>query len=236
MSRGLMKKYATATHIVYIFLSVFLSSAFFMSLVGLDKILEKRMSVMARMAINHLMLIVVIFVFLYLLPGGLRKWGMNLNNWRKSLWLGLASGLVIGVLFSFFSYGATLLRWNWVKFVAGFKAKENLIEWLSQLLLVGTSEEMFFRGFLVTWLMKKYSKKILGIHSSVIIVSVMCGLLQFYKLLFGATLGNITLLVAGSFVYSLWLGLIYQKTASLLGSVLAHNLGNSLMVLGGLGI
>jgi membrane protease YdiL (CAAX protease family) len=231
-----MKKQAIATHIVYILLSALLSSAFFMALVGLDKILEKRLAVNARMAIGHLVLIVVIFVFLCLLPGGLGRWGMNLDSWRKSLCIGLVSGLVIGVPFSFFSYGATLLRWNWVKLVAGFKVKENLIEWLSQLLLIGTSEEMFFRGFLVTWLMKKYSRKILGIHSSVIIVSVMCGLLQFYKLLFGATIGNISLLVVGGFVYSLWLGMIYQKTGSLLGSVLAHNLGNSLMVLGGLGV
>jgi membrane protease YdiL (CAAX protease family) len=49
-------------------------------------------------------------------------------------------------------------------------------------------------------------------------------------------IGNISLLVVGAFIYSLWLGLIYQKTGSLLGSILAHNLGNSLMVLGGLGV
>jgi membrane protease YdiL (CAAX protease family) len=236
MRRGSVRKGTIAHHIIYIIIAASLSSMFFMALVGMDKALEKSIPVNTRMAVSHLALIIIVFFVLYFLPGGLGKWGMNLNNWQKSLWLGLASGLVIGILFSFFSYGASLVHWHFMKLTASLKARENMIDALSQLLLVGTSEEMFFRGFLVTLLMKKYPKKILGIHWGVIIVSILCGLLQFYKLLFGATVGSIFPLAAGGFVYSIWLGLIYQKTGSIFGSVLAHNLGNSLMVLGGLGI
>ena len=231
-----MKNIISFARFLMIIFLAFFSSVFFWTLVYLDKVMEKKISLWSRVAISHLVIIIVVSSILIIMPGGLRAWGINIRDWRKSLLLGLFSGLSIGILFSLFSYGTNICRWNLMKLMTSIRSKENIVQLLTQLFLVGTSEELFFRGLLVTYLMRKYSKKLLGIHSGIIIISAMCGLLQFYKLLFGATLGNISALAVGGFVYSIWLGLIYQKTGSLFGPILAHNLGNSLMVLGGLGV
>jgi len=207
-----------------------------MSLVVLDKMMERSVTLYSRMAISHLIIAAIVLVVIFVLPGGAGKWGLNLKNWQKSLVLGGIIGISIGILFAVFSSGANIIRWNYGKFLSQLRIKDNAVQFLSQLLLVGLSEELFFRGILVTYLMKKYARKIIGIHQSVIIISALCGLLQFYKLLFGASLGNIFPLAFGGFLYSVLLGWIYQKTGSLLGPVIAHNLGNSLMAIGGLGI
>jgi len=60
--------------------------------------------------------------------------------------------------------------------------------------------------------------------------------LHFYKLFFGAVLSQIIPVSVGSLLYSVALGFLYQKTKSLAGPVIAHNIGNTLMLLGRYGM
>lgn len=231
-----MKKLTYVEKLLPILYAAILSTAFFMSLVLLDTILEWKIALYTREAISHLVIIVVVLSVFIFLPGGYANWGLNLKNLKESLILGVISGLAFGILFSLFSYGQGISGWNFTRLMSQLGERENLGHLLSQMFLVGTSEELFFRGLLVTFLMRQYTRKLAGIHLGVIVVSVMCGLLQFYKLLFGAALQEILPFVFGGFIYALWLGWLYQRTGSLLGSIIAHNLGNSLMFAAGLGV
>jgi membrane protease YdiL (CAAX protease family) len=112
---------------------------------------------------------------------------------------------------------------------------ETLIQLFSQLFLVGTSEELFFRGLLTTWLMKRYPYRLAGLSGGVILVAFLFALVELHKLLFGFPPGKVLVFVLGALFYGLLLGGMYQKTKSLLAPIVIHNLGNSLMLLAGLG-
>jgi len=222
--------------VVPVFCTAILSSSFFWIMVLLDKTMEKRVSVYSRVAISHVIIFFIILVVLYLLPGRLAEWGVNLGHWQTSLTLGIILGLTIGVVFSLFSHGTNITHWSVTGVITQLKDKQNLVHLLSQIFLIGLSEELFFRGLLVTYLMKQYSVNLIGLHIAVIIVSVMFASVHFYKLLLGAKFGKILPFVIGGFFYGLVLGWLYQETGSLIGPVALHNLGNSCMFLISIGI
>ncbi len=188
------------------------------------------------MAFSHLLLTALFIGAISFLPGGLRGWGVNLKNWRKSLVLGIVLGIGFGILFSVFSFGPKIIAWKFSRMLEQFHVPENLIQMVSQLFFVGLSEELYFRGILLTSLKTFLPKKILGIHSANIIISLGFAAVQFYKLIFGASLGSISPLFVGALLYGLVLGEVYLRTMSLLGPILIHSLGNSLMFLTALGI
>lgn len=219
-----------------IFYTTVLSSCFFWSLVLLDTLMEKSVAPSLRVATSHIIILFITFVVIYLLPGGFKEWGANLRQWQRSLMLGVILGLATGAFFSFLSYGTNIRHWNVTSVITQLRNRQNIILLLSQIFLIGSSEEFFFRGLLVTYLMKKYSMKLLGIHSAVIIISVLFASVHFYKLLFGATFKNILPLGIGGFFYGLVLGWGYQKTGSLIGPIILHNLCNSFMFVISIGI
>ena len=231
-----MKRIVSAAKLLPVFFTAILSSFFFLSLVLLDAMMKRKIPLYTRDAISHFVIIVIVLGVMYLLPGGPVRWGLNLKNWQRSLLLGIISGLALGILFSLFSFGPNLSQWNFANLVTQLRDRGNVLHLLSQIFLIGLSEELFFRGILVTYLTKQYAMKIIRIHSGVIIVSVFGASLQFYKILFGATLGNIFPFVIGGFLYFLVLGWMYQKTGSLVGPIITHNLCNSFIFLFGLGI
>lgn len=231
-----MKKIISASKLLPVLYTAILSTSFFMTIVLLDTIMKRKISLYTRDAISHFVIIVIVFVIMYLLPGKFVQWGVNLSNWQKSLLLGIILGLAIGILFSLFSYGLNLSKWNFTNLVTQLKERGNVTHLLAQIFLIGLSEELFFRGILVTYLMKRYIMKIIGIHLGVIIVSIMGASLQFYKLFLGATFGSVLPVAFGGFIYFLVLGWLYQKTGSLIGPIITHNLCNSLMFLISLGI
>lgn len=216
--------------------SAVLGTAFFFVLVLLDELLGDALPVYSRDAVSHLAVLVIVVSAMRLLPEGLANWGVNLRNWRSGLTLGVLFGLGFAVLFSLFSYGPDIERWHLTNFLAALDDGQNVLGLLSQLFLVSSSEELLFRGILVTYLMRAYSARVLRIHVGVLIVSVVFGSLQFYKLLFGFGLGNVLPLVAGGFLYGLVLGWLYQRTQSVLGPIVTHGLCNSLMFAAGLGL
>jgi len=216
-----------------LFFAALLSSIFFMSIVLLDKVMEKSIAPYLRITLSHLILLCIIVVAIYLLPG---EWGLNLKNWQKSLILGSVLGISLGIIFSLFLYRVNILHWNFVNLIVRLKDKQNLILLLTQLLVVGTTEELFFRGILMTYFMKQYSVKIAGLHIAVLVVALMFGGIHFYKLFFGVPLKNILPYAVGGSFYGMLLGWVYQNTGSLLGLVILHNLCNSCMFLIRIGI
>lgn len=229
------KRALTTLLLLLVLYVVVLPSIFFWSLVGLDKIGEKWLSQGCRMALSHLLLAALFLGAMSFLPGGLRGWGVNLKNWRKSLVLGLILGIGFGILFALFSFGPKLIGWKLSYALEQLRVRENLIQMVSQLFLVGLSEELYYRGILLTSLANFFSKKIMGIHSAVMLVSLGFAFVQFYKLIFGASPGSILPLFVGALLYGLVLGEVYLRTSSLLGPVMIHSLGNSLMFLSSLG-
>lgn len=212
-----------------------LATGFFWSLVLLDRLMEKTFSPNSRVAISHIFMLFFILAIMCI-SGGPTRWGVNLKHWQTSLVLGLFLGLTVGILFSLISYGTNITQWTIANVITRLGDRQNLILLLSQILVVGTSEELFFRGILVTYLSEQYSTKLAGLQLAVIIVSTIFALIQLYKLLMGATLEEILPFVIGALIYGLILGGVYQKTGSLLGPITLHNLGNSCMELIGLGI
>jgi membrane protease YdiL (CAAX protease family) len=230
------KRILTTLLLLLVLYAAVYPSLFFWSLVGLDKIEERWLSPSFQMALSHLLLIALFIGAISFLPGGLRGSGVNLKNWRKSLVLGIILGIGFGILFSVFSLGPKISAWKFNHMLEQFHVRENLIQMVSQFFLVGLSEELYFRGILLTSLKSFFSKKAMGIHSANMIVSLGFAAVQFYKLIFGASLGSILPLFVGALLYGIVLGEVYLRTMSLLGPVLIHNLGNSLMFLLGLGI
>jgi membrane protease YdiL (CAAX protease family) len=230
------KKFLTNPLLLFFFYAVVCPSLFFWSLVGLDKLDERWLSPSFQMALSHLLLSALFIGAISFLPGGLSGWGVNLKNWRRSLFLSIILGIGFGILFSVFSLGPKISAWKFSHMLGQFHVRENLIQMVSQLFLVGLSEELYFRGILLTSLKSFFSKKTIGIHSANMIVSFGFAAVQFYKLIFGASLGSILPLFAGALLYGIVLGEVYLRTMSLLGPVLIHSLGNSLMFLSSLGI
>lgn len=198
--------------------------------------MRNRIPLYTRDAVSHFVLISIVIAVMFLLPGGPLKWGLNLNNWQIGLFLGIISGFTFGVLFSLFSHGMNTLAWSFAKLITQIKNKEIIIHLIAQLFLIGLSEELFFRGILVTYFMRHFYMKIIGIHIGVVIVSIIGASLQFYKLFFGTTFTVVLPLFIGAFIYFVFLGWLYQKTGSILGSIITHNFGNSLLFLISLGI
>jgi len=207
-----------------------------MSLVLMDNLMRERVALYSRVAISHLAILFAIFAVMRLLPGGPKEWGINVKHWRGSLLLGVVLGLAIGLLFSLFTHGTAIRHWSATDVMIQLNDKQNVIFLLSQIFLIGTSEELFFRGILVTYLMKLYPTKFVGLHLGVIIVSIAFASIHFYKLLFGASLGSILPLVIGGLFYGLVLGWLYQATGSLIGPIVLHNICNTCMLLVNMGI
>ncbi len=153
------KKAFNSLIFLFVFYSMIPPSIFFWSLVGLDKVWEKLLSPTDRMAISHLLLTAITFSLISLLPSGPKNWGVNLQNWRRSLILGIVFGVGFGIIFSIFSFGFRLSEWEFSHMLEKLHVRENLVQLFSQLFLVGLSEEFYFRGILLISLYRFFSKK-----------------------------------------------------------------------------
>ncbi|KOO51050.1 hypothetical protein AMD00_00600 [Viridibacillus arvi] len=141
------------------------------------------------------------------------------QNFRNGLkWTGWASLVFISY---FVILNFTILDNN-VDFRIGFN------EWLNTILLVGITEEIVFRGFLLRKLMDSFKFWIANTITSLLFISIHFPI-WFYKGLFEFPYILTTSLTV--FILSIIFGYVYKKSGSLWSVIVIHSLYNLLVSL-----
>ena len=117
---------------------------------------------------------------------------------------------------------------NFIVLKSNIDFQMGLHEWLNIVLLVGITEEIVFRGFLLRKLMDSYKFWIANTITALLFVSIHFPI-WFYKDLFEFSylLNGITT----TFVLGIILGFIYKKSNSLWSVIIVHSLYNLLVSL-----
>ena len=186
-----------------------------------------------RMHIHHLnqMLLAVLSVAI-ILKGKLKDYGLNLLNWNLSkkyiLWFFLIYGgfTVINLLPNFLegqpeSPGFSLTTYN-------------IIGWFSfQALMSGTSEEIFFRGLLQTFLNKAWegSVKIIKISTPKAgIIAAIIFTFAHMEINFTPFIVNYNIpQLVVAFILGIFYSIAYDRTKSLIAPIITHNYANLIM-------
>ncbi len=138
------------------------------------------------------------------------------HNFRKGLkWTGWVSLVFI----SFFVVLNFIVLDNTIDFQLGFN------EWLNIILLVGITEEIVFRGFLLKKLMDSFRFWIANTITSFLFVSIHFPI-WIYKGLF--EFPNILSSIISVFVMGIIFGFVYKKSNSLWSVIIIHSLYNLL--------
>lgn len=168
----------------------------------------------------------------------MRDFGFNLNDYKVSI----KYTMIFCTIWAFIQFSAAyIMIKNGSVFGMGFKINHrNIIGYfLFEVLLSGTSEELFFRGFVITVLLillKNYYKKNSSLYITVILLSIinfMIGHIEYQifppRITYINGLQQLTVIIS-AVVY----GVIFLKTKSLLGPILMHNILNGIITLSGL--
>lgn len=168
----------------------------------------------------------------------IRDFGFNLNDYKVSIKYTIVFCAVWAVLQFGVSY---LMVRNGLIFDMGFPVNTRNVTgyFLFETLLSGTSEELFFRGFVITVLLvlfKNYYKNNSGLYITVILLSTVNFLIGHinYELFppqitYIDGFQQLTVLI-----FAVVYGITFLKTKSLLGPILMHNLLNGIITLNGL--
>lgn len=166
-------------------------------------------------------------VILYVSHGQPSRYGFNLREdtpeftHRRMLYIGLISGLLMSL-----NYLINIVRGlplSIPKPVTPFDVAGNLVfQWI----IVGLSEETMFRGLIQTYLMKNL-EGYLEIHGSrlhvgTVIAAIFWGGFHIINYL-NMPLGSAVLSVLVTIPIGLLMGYAYQRTGSLLTTILVHN-------------
>ena len=164
-----------------------------------------------------------------------RDFGFNLRQYKASIKYALIFVAVWAVIQFVVGY---LMVCSGTQFDMGFPVNARNVTgyFLFEVLFSGTSEELFFRGLIITVLLQiaqKYIRNERYIYILAILVSTvifMAGHIAFELFPFQVTYINaiqqITVVIAGSFY-----GIIFLKTKSLLGPIIMHNLLNGVITI-----
>ena len=183
--------------------------------------------------VNHSLQLIIV-LGLMVLPIWLNKlsdWGINTNN--KQLTFNIIKKFAIGWILFTTAYIA-LTSWinNW-PYLLDFELnlKNALIYLLFESTIVGLSEEIFFRGFIYSILQKYFGKKIRIIRFSISQAGIITALIfAFAHIGFHIFPLSIISFDIMQFVMAFALGIFYafilEKTGSLLGPILAHNISD----------
>jgi len=140
------------------------------------------------------------------------------HNFKKGLrWVSWVS--LVFILYFFLNL--TVLK-NDIDFQIGFN------DWLNTILLVGITEEIVFRGFLLRKLMDTYKFWIANIITSLLFV-----IIHFPIWLYGGLFEfpYIVSAIVQVFLLSIGFGFVYKKTSSLWSVIMIHSLYNLLVSL-----
>lgn len=141
------------------------------------------------------------------------------NNIKKGLiWTGWVSIIFI----SYFVVVNVIILEKNLNFQIGFN------QWLNTVLLVGITEEIVFRGFLLRKFVDSYRFWIANTITSLLFVSIHFPI-WFYKGLF--EFPNILGSIISVFVLSIVFGFVYKKSNSLWSVIIIHSLYNLLVLL-----
>jgi uncharacterized protein len=175
---------------------------------------------------NHLAMLVTALVLIALLSRGrIAEYGLRWPERKSYATAALAWGAFFGALMTVVDYYPQLLA-----HVAPEKlllTPINIAGWLSfQGIFVGISEEIPFRGLLMTFLMQRTSGRVrvlkYDMHVAGLILALLFALAHvnsFWQEPLWSAAGQQVYAVALGILYAYW----YEKSGSLLASILGHN-------------
>ena len=154
------------------------------------------------------------------------EFGLINIDWKKTIFYLLFWGIITFVPYLFFVvyYQQVGLE----KFISNFAFPKNYFveTLLYQVVVVGFSEEFFYRGYMQPLVQKKYNRyiiKSLKLDTGVIIVSVLFAIGHFFT--------YYTPFSLLTFFPSLVFGVLKNETDSIVASMIYHGLSNALMFL-----
>jgi membrane protease YdiL (CAAX protease family) len=212
--------------IVVVILLIVLIFLGFMSLPDYEILMNESGWILAGLV--HIPQFLIPFLLIYYISkGNLKEYGFNLREvshftHKRMLVIGILFGLLFSLRYTVqiitgapldIPYPVTLLN------VVG----NMVFQWI----IVGVCEETMFRGLIQTYLMKgiKGNVEIVGreFHIGTIIAAVFWGGFHFINMLVGMPLDTAFLLVLVTTAMGLLMGYAYQRTGSLLTTIIVHN-------------
>jgi len=177
----------------------------------------------------HIPQFVIPFVLIcWITKGRLGEYGFNVKQkppvftHRRMLGLGALFGLLMSV-----RYISPIVRNIPVDIPQPVTLVNVLGNMTFQWIVVGLSEETMFRGLIQTYLMKNLRGyiKVFGhdLHIGTVIGAIIWGLFHFINILV-MPMGSVVFTVVLTTVAGLGMGYAYQKTGSLLTTILVHNM------------
>lgn len=186
-----------------------------------------------RQHIHHLgQMFLAIIVIVFVLRGRLKDYGLNLQNRSLSkryiLWFFLVYGVitVLNFLPNFLAGRPEPAGFSLTAF--------NIFGWFSfAALMSGTSEEIFFRGLLQTFLYRTWKDSIAIMKINVPTAGIMAALIYAFahvEINFSPFTMNYNILqVIAAVVLGIFFGMAYDRTKSLLAPIVTHNYANFIM-------
>jgi len=180
--------------------------------------------------------LVLIFLIVNILKKKFSDFGFNFNKFKYSI---KAVLIFCGIWFCIqFIVGVLLVNYGGVPVNFGFPlTKRNYISYfLFEILLSGTSEEILFRALVITVLLLVCKKlKISEKNAKIISVSIATLIFMIAHINFTFSPFSITyinyLQQATCMVFGLFYGILFIKTKSVVGVILAHNLLNGIITI-----
>jgi uncharacterized protein len=199
-------------------------------------------SVFLYISIHHIMqwllALLLILLIVRFSKHSMADFGFNLNEWKTSLrWVPIFSAIWLVIQFG---AGYFLVR-NGMPANPGYSLNaRNVIGTFGfQLFLSGTSEETLFRGLIMTsmflWWRPLFASDKKAGWAAIIASTVVFMFEHINFTLSPLGISHFNWLQQGTvLIFGLFYGILYQRTRSLLGPVLAHGLLNCIIVASGM--
>jgi CAAX protease family protein len=181
-------------------------------------------------ASHVVMLLAALLLIAWLGKGRFREWGLQWPPRKTYLVAAISWGVFFAVLMTLVDYLPQILSHTAPKNLP--LTRLNVTGWLSfELLFVGFSEEIPFRGLLQTFLMRKSSGRVRFLDYDMHVAGVVLALLfalahltSFWTVPFWAALGQQIYAFALGILYAYW----YEKSKSLAAPIVCHSLSDAL--------
>ncbi|KAB2878872.1 CPBP family intramembrane metalloprotease [bacterium] len=183
--------------------------------------------------IHHFVqMFLALVVIVFILKGRFKDYGLNLQNWDLSkkyiLWFFLVYGVFTALNFlpNFLNGEPEPVNFSLTTF--------NILGWFSfTALMSGTSEEIFFRGLLQTFLNKAWKGSVKIAQLNIPTAGIIAALIfTFAHMEFNfdpfAVSYNIPQLIV-AFILGIFYSVAYDRSKSLIAPIVAHNYANFIM-------